>query len=257
MVDLVRHIDHVLVRADDVAGLWTFFTKELGLPVAWPPFEYQGFLSAAFSAGNTNVELLEPRSPGVPAGTVEPGGRPIGVAFEPFGIEDAVALLDERRIPHADPWAYQLAPGLSWESIPLGPLPGCPIALFVKYSRDQDGQRAALTGQLAGHHGGTLGVTGFASISFQTNELAPWTALLGEAGPRWEVDRSYLELTDGTPAVELRVRSLEFAVSDWRTARPRETPRAGWRCGSAAVPRGSSSRRNELRGWRKTPGAAR
>jgi hypothetical protein len=210
MGGIVRHIDHVLVRADDVAGLWDLFTRRLGLPVAWPPFEYQGFLSAAFSAGNTNVELLEPRSD-APEGAREAGGRPIGVAFEPYTVEEAVAGMEAAGVPHGDPWEFRLTPELSWQSTPLGSLPGCPIALFVKYRRDQDAYRAAMSAQIEASGGGVLGVTRFAGILFGAGDPAPWERLLGGGRSRWEIDGSFVELTDGTPAVTLEVRSLEWA----------------------------------------------
>jgi hypothetical protein len=120
---LIRHIDHVLVRADGVVDLWGVFTRDLQLPIAWPPFEYQEFLSAAFSVGATNVELLEPLSADVPDGTLGPGGRPIGVAFEPYTVEEAVAGLDALELAHAAPWEYRLSEAISWRSLPLAAPP--------------------------------------------------------------------------------------------------------------------------------------
>ncbi len=35
MTGQVRHIDHVLVRADDTVDLWGVLTRDLQLPIAW------------------------------------------------------------------------------------------------------------------------------------------------------------------------------------------------------------------------------
>ncbi|MEX2080903.1 MAG: hypothetical protein WEC33_04745 [Dehalococcoidia bacterium] len=201
MDPIVRKVDHVLVRVDDSEKLWEVFVGPLQLPVAWPPFEYEGFRSAAFCLGEVNVELLTPAAGSqVPQFAEQPGARLIGVAFEPFEVAAAAAGLDARGIPHREPWSYEHKVGemvvASWTSLDLEPgwLPGSPITLFVKYDRDQDANWDRQLAALARVDGGPLGVEGL-------GEVVPGAGKEGQA--------QWASLLDGVATASGRRRAFE------------------------------------------------
>jgi hypothetical protein len=59
----IRRIDHIMIRADDPAKVYAFFTEILRLPVAWPLMSpREGVATGGVGFGNVNVEAI--RSPG-------------------------------------------------------------------------------------------------------------------------------------------------------------------------------------------------
>lgn len=185
---LVRKIDHALLKVDDARAAWELFSGPLALPVAWPPFEYKGFLSGAVALGEANLELLTPLPDAdVPAAAAKPGAQVIGVAFEPETADMAVAEMDERGIPHGEPWSYEHKVGgtavASWTSVDVeaGWIVDCPIVLFVKYDRDQDQVWKQRTAAMKASDGGPLGILGFAEMhpgSSDDASAAKWERLL-------------------------------------------------------------------------------
>ena len=59
MPAIARKIDHILLRVDDARAAFALFTGPLALPVAWPPFSYLGFLSAAVSFGEVKLHVFD------------------------------------------------------------------------------------------------------------------------------------------------------------------------------------------------------
>jgi catechol 2,3-dioxygenase-like lactoylglutathione lyase family enzyme len=173
-IALVKQIDHVVLRTDDVNALFALFTETLQLPVAWPIFSYRGFISGAVSFGAANLELLQPVGTDHVPTILAPGTRLIGLAFEPESIETGVAELDARGIARKEPWTYRLSEAVSWTNIDLDAWPDCPILLLVKYSRDQDLHRAGFSERLAAGGGGPLGVRSFSEVL--VGETRPATA---------------------------------------------------------------------------------
>jgi len=223
---IVRQIDHILLKTDDVRRLFELLSGPLALPVAWPLFPYRGFLSGAVSFGRVNLELLQPLDPGLPEAWRAPGTRLLGLAFEPPDVASAVRLLDERGIGHGPPEPFRLeAPGgvaaASWTTVDLDGTPECPIQLLVKYDRDQDERRVALGGQLADRDGGPLGVLSLDAVELalpdRPNAMAHWRRLLGppvsETPPSWRLgDGPAVRLvpadSDRAGTLAIRVRSL-------------------------------------------------
>jgi hypothetical protein len=230
MSAIVRRIDHVLIKTDDVRSAFALLSQTLALPVAWPLFPYQGFLSGAVSAGNLNLEVLQPLDQGLPPHATVPGTRLIGIAFEPHDVAGAAAELDRRAIGHRPPWSFELNDPTgraiaSWTSIDLDGWPECPILLLVKYDRDQDARRAALRAQLEERRGGPLGVRACRVVALAVDDTAVaarrWQALfepLTPAAPAsWLLDggASVRLVPAGTApsrSIGLEVERLETAV---------------------------------------------
>jgi hypothetical protein len=226
---IVRQIDHILLKTDDVRRLFALLSGALRLPVAWPLFPYRGFLSGAVSFGSVNLEILEPVDPSLPAEWRTPGTRLLGLAFEPPTIEAALSSLDERGINHGLPEPFRLdVPGgaaVSWTTVDLDGRPECPIRLLVKYDRDQDARRAAFRAQLRERAGGPLGIEALAEVELGVGDLdgaaEEWQPLLSPPAPdasgawRPEGGPSIRFVSAGsstsTGALVAEVRSLEHA----------------------------------------------
>lgn len=77
---VVKKVDHITISSTDAPGLFNFFTRELGLPVAWPLAEYPGFTTGGVQAGNVNIESLHMGKSGAPATA---SADIYGIVFEP------------------------------------------------------------------------------------------------------------------------------------------------------------------------------
>ena len=91
-------IDHILLRTDDAASLFDRLSNDLALPVALPLFMYRGLLSRAVGFGNVNLEVLQHVEGDAPSFASAPGTYPIGLAFEPVTVDDAVRELALRLV---------------------------------------------------------------------------------------------------------------------------------------------------------------
>jgi hypothetical protein len=188
---LIRQIDHILLRTDDAQSLFDRLSNDLALPVAWPIFTYRGFLSGALGFGNVNLEVLQRVDGDAPAFAAAPGTYPIGLAFEPVTVDDAVRELDARGLAHSVPFDDGITDTIRWTSIDLTGPAECPIMLFVKYSFDQDARRAQLGQQLREQGGGPLGVTSVLGVEIGVRDMpsadARWQNLFAPdaSAPRW------------------------------------------------------------------------
>ena len=59
VTDPIRRIDHIMVRTDTPANLYSFLTETLRLPVAWPLATRGGVTSGGVGFGNVNVEAAQ------------------------------------------------------------------------------------------------------------------------------------------------------------------------------------------------------
>lgn len=223
MAAIVRKVDHILLSTPEVRPLFSLFSETLGLPVAWPLFPYLQTLSGAVSLGRVNLEVLEPLpgNAGPIAGTE--GTQLVGLAFEPPTVEVAVRELEARGLTHEAPWQFKLNDWVSWTSVPLRGMPGCPVQLLVKYNRDQDARWREFESALEQREGGKLGVLGLDEIVVEAtdSEAAPerWDRLLAPApfvSGRWELEsgpaiRLERGREDRLAALMLRVRSVARA----------------------------------------------
>jgi hypothetical protein len=224
---LIREIDHVLLRTDDAGSLFDRLSNDLALPVAWPLFTYRGFVSGAVGFGNVNLEVLQHVEGDAPPFAAPPATYPIGLAFEPLTVDDAVRELDARGLAHSEPFEDGISDVIRWTSIDLTGPPECPIMLFVKYSFDQDARRAQLGQQLRERSGGALGIDSVEAVEIGVRDLnaagGRWQTLFAPEGstPQWQPGAGpALRLTeshsDRFERIVFRVRSLPLAVDALR-----------------------------------------
>ena len=95
----IRRIDHIMIRADDPAKLYAFFTETLQLPVAWPMMSpREGVATGGVGFGNVNVEAI--RFPGQKS---QPSrAQLLGFGFEPSSLAESLAELDRRGISYGE-----------------------------------------------------------------------------------------------------------------------------------------------------------
>ena len=95
----IRRIDHIIIRADDPAKVYAFFTDILRLPVAWPLMSpRQGVATGGVGFGNVNVEAIRfPGQQGQPS-----RAQLLGFGFEPSPLATSLAELDRRGITYGE-----------------------------------------------------------------------------------------------------------------------------------------------------------
>ena len=93
----IRRIDHIMIRADDPAKVYAFFTEVLRLPVAWPLMSpREGVATGGVGFGNVNVEAIRfPGQKGQPS-----RAQLLGFGFEPSPLAASLAELDRRGITY-------------------------------------------------------------------------------------------------------------------------------------------------------------
>jgi hypothetical protein len=88
-----------MIRADDPANVYAFFTDVLQLPVAWPMMSpREGVATGGVGLGNVNVEAI--RFPGQKSHAL--GAQLVGFAFEPSPLAECLAELDRRGIRYGE-----------------------------------------------------------------------------------------------------------------------------------------------------------
>jgi hypothetical protein len=96
VTDPIRRIDHIMVRTDTPANLYSFLTETLRLPVAWPLATRGGVTSGGVGFGNVNVEAIQ-----FP-GQQPTGAHLVGFGFEPVPLAQCLAELDRRGIKYGE-----------------------------------------------------------------------------------------------------------------------------------------------------------
>jgi catechol 2,3-dioxygenase-like lactoylglutathione lyase family enzyme len=210
----VRRIDHIMIRADDPANVYAFFTDVLQLPVAWPMMSPRdGVATGGVGFGNVNVEAI--RFPGQKSQARR--AQLLGFAFEPSPLAECLAELDRRGISYGERRPL-ISPGPDgskntlWTNVTLrqfsdGEAADATMHVFLsEYNptyTNVEQRRERLRRQLAESGGGPLGVEAVKEVIVGVTDLEAargrWQKLLDPApmsGPgTWQV-------SDG-PAISL------------------------------------------------------
>jgi len=190
----IRRIDHIMIRADDPARLYAFFTEVLTLPVAWPLMSpREGVATGGAGFGNVNVEAI--RFPGQKAQAS--GAQLLGFGFEPSALAESLAELDRRAITHGDPRPLIVtgpngSKNALWTNVTLRQFPDGEAAdatmhvFLSEYAPtyvNVEERRERLRRQLAESGGGQLGVVGVKEVVVGVTDVAAarslWQKLLG------------------------------------------------------------------------------
>ena len=193
----IRQVDHVMIRADDPARLFAFFTEILRLPIAWPMVSPRaGVTTGGVGFGNVNVEAItfpEQKRRSSPA-------ELLGFALEPASLRDSLAELDRRGISYGEPrplvsTGQDGAKNTLWTNVTLrqfsdadGPSDASIHIFLSEYSPtyvDVEERRARLRKQLIESGGGPLGVEAVKEIVIGVTDLERarglWQKLLDPA----------------------------------------------------------------------------
>src|SRR5918995_5459171 len=179
----IRRVDHIMIRADDPAKLYAFFTEVLQLPVAWPLMSpREGVATGGVGFGNVNVEAIR-----FPGQTGQPSrAQLLGFGFEPSPLKASLAELDRRGITYGAPRPL-IATGPDgskntlWTNVTLrqfsdGEAADATMHVFLsEYSPayvDVEQRRERLRRQLAESGGGPLGVEAVKEDIVGVTELA-------------------------------------------------------------------------------------
>jgi hypothetical protein len=230
---VIRQVDHILIQASDPKFLFNFFADTLQLPVAWPIADYSSFASGGVSAGNVNLEVLRFADQKGSSPARRAGARFIGLAFEPYRMDDCLAALQARGIPYDPPEPYVSklpdgSEGTLWTNVVLPRVSKPGLSVFLcEYSSaflHAEIRRNQLGGQLALRKGGPLGVKSVKEIVLSATDPARdrsgWQKLLiTSAGPSamlWQVGNGpAIHLipgsTDRIQRIVLKVDSLKPA----------------------------------------------
>lgn len=211
---IVRQVDHIMVNADSIAhakALWSLFTEQLQLPVAWPPAQYQGFFSGGVSFGNVNLEF------GYQVGDLPPGGSNpeaaqawiAGLGLEPEPLPAALRGLDGMHVRHGRPYPYTADVNgkkeTLWTTVGLDEISSDRMVVFLcEYAPavfqmsnppfgDLNARRKDLQDHLSAKGGGPLGIIAVKEIvlgiSSYDRGVASWQKLLhakSENGGEWK-----------------------------------------------------------------------
>lgn len=186
-MSVIERIDHVFAAYDDPEPVLEFFWTTLGLPVAWPYYDYGQFASGGVIVGSANLEILRGSPGGFPAMATSNPARLSGLAFEPTGIDDAwLAELDARRISHTPTMTQkgdgQFGTGDLWVNVGLGGLVDTDLRTMTftcRYLVKETLSPAERLGALNAADGGALGVV-------ETDEIVLGTTDIDTSTRRWQ-----------------------------------------------------------------------
>jgi hypothetical protein len=235
---IIRQVDHILIESSNPKALFSFFTEDLNLPIAWPMADSKAYISGGVGAGNVNLEIFQYTDRSGSLGKSQ--ARFSGLAFEPYPLSGALTELQTSGIPSSPPESqYSTLPsgsrGVSLTSVALPSFsnPGFSIFLYeyspaflkVEVRRMQLGNRLTL------NDGGPLGLQSVREIVIAAenakNKQATWSRLLGKpysagvwhvgAGPAIRITEG--QGSDQIQAIVLEVRSLDRAKQFLRSKR--------------------------------------
>ena len=231
----VRRIDHIMIRADDPAKVYAFFTEVLQLPVAWRLMSpREGVATGGVGFGNVNVEAIRfPGQKGQPS-----SAQLLGFGFEPSPLSASLAELDRRGITYGAPRPV-IATGPDgskntlWTNVTLrqfsdGEAADATMHVFLsEYSPtyvNVDQRRERLRAQLAESAGGPMGVEDLKQVIVGVSDLEAatrrWQRLLDptpvSGSNTWQVgDGPSIRLVQSkentTQGLVVRVTSLQRA----------------------------------------------
>lgn len=212
----IRQVDHLMVQVPDPGQVYQVFSKDLGLPVAWPMVDYGPFSTGGVSFGNVNMELLNSSTEMRQQGLVPEGNGIVGVAFQPLEpLESTVQVLDAQNVPHGAIVPFTTVQNGTkstlWNNLELSKVMPGSMIFYCEYTFNQTAFRQRMEHSLATANGGALGIRGMKMITVEYADprvLQQWQMLLPEAaggGP---------ELRDGGNGVIVRLKkSSRNAVS--------------------------------------------
>jgi hypothetical protein len=203
-----------MIRTDDPAALFAFFTDALGLPIAWPLADRSGVVSGGVGFGNVNIEAIRfPGQSNEPAAT-----QLVGLALQPVSLDQALAELDRRGIKYGAPRPFVAAgpdgtrvtsfTNVTLQELSDADLPGqATVQVFLsEYNPayvDARERRSRLREELSAKQGGALGLVRVEEVLFGAADLnaamRSWQRLLAPASTS---DRARWQIGDG-PVVRL------------------------------------------------------
>lgn len=237
---LVPQVDHIIISADtveDAKALWSLFSEQLELPVAWPPAQYEGFFSGGVNAGNVNLEFAYSRNESVEShSTAQPSrnARFSGLGLEPEPLAQALPELEQLGLHHGQPDPYQKEDQSGnkttlWTTVSLDDVSKDDMDVFLcEYNsnifrprRDIQEYRRYLKDQLRQRGGGPMGIELVKEIVIGTSNyeetMRLWQKLLGPdvraSGGVWHpvagpAIRFTPSASDGIQSVVVRVVAL-------------------------------------------------
>jgi hypothetical protein len=232
----VQYIDHIMIRSDEPAELFAFFSETLQLPTAWPLADRGGVVSGGVGFGNVNIEAIKfPGQINDPAPT-----QLVGLALKPVSLSHSLLELERRGIAYGAPRPFGSvgAGGVtvpSFTNVTLqefsdadGPGTATIQVFLSEYNPayvDAVERRARLRDELVARRGGALGLVRVQEIVLGTTDLRGanqrWQMLLA---PELPADADVWSIGDG-PAVRLvkaerdLIQELVLAVVDLPSAR--------------------------------------
>jgi hypothetical protein len=237
---IVRQVDHIIISADtveDAKALWSLFSEQLKLPVAWPPAQYAGFFSGGVNAGNVNLEFVYSRDESVEShstGQPSTNARFSGLGLEPEPLAQALPELEQLGLHHAQPDPYQKKDQSGnqttlWTTVTLGDVSKDDLDIFLcEYSpklfrprRDIQEERRYLKDELRQRGGGPMGIELVKEIVIGASDYEAtvrlWQKLLGPnaraSGGVWHpaagpAIRFTPSASDGIQSIVVRVVAL-------------------------------------------------
>lgn len=103
---IIRRLDHINILVERPGALFSILVKQFELPPAWPVTRFPGVESGGVFAGNVTLEAVA-YAPGRKIAPPRDAG-PFALAFEPVPLEEALAELQRRGIPHSPPFPAHL-----------------------------------------------------------------------------------------------------------------------------------------------------
>ena len=199
---IVRQVDHIIISTDaveDAKALWSLFSEQLKLPVAWPPAQYGGFFSGGVNAGNVNLEFVYSSNESVEShstGQPSTNARFSGLGLEPEPLAQALPELEQLGLHHGQPDPYQKKDQSGnkttlWTTVTLDDVSKNDMDVFLcEYSpnifrprRDIQENRRYLKDQLRQRGGGPMGIELVKEIVIGTSDYEAtvrlWQKLLG------------------------------------------------------------------------------
>ena len=96
---IVKQLDHLVVRVDNPQPLFKLLSETLQLPVAWPLQAYPSFTSGGVCLGNLYLEVLSSASRRELSSS-SGDARFVAIAFESDSLKQSVGELDSRHLAH-------------------------------------------------------------------------------------------------------------------------------------------------------------
>jgi hypothetical protein len=95
---VIKQLDHLIVRVDEPEPLFELLSETLQLPIAWPLRAYPAFTSGGIALGNLYLEVLSCVAKPPASSDVARVARFAALAFEVDSLERSVTELDRRKI---------------------------------------------------------------------------------------------------------------------------------------------------------------